>query len=44
MAKIETFMNTLKEITSDLHREAERVDFVKNLLTGKETTAEYINY
>ncbi len=35
---------SLKEITQDLHREAERTEFAKLLLSGKITKKDYANY
>jgi heme oxygenase len=35
---------SLKELTADLHTEAERTKFMKSVMTGTITTAEYTNY
>ena len=35
---------SLKDITKDLHADAERTVFAKKLVTGTFTTEEYANY
>jgi len=35
---------SLKEITKDLHADAERTIFAKKLVTGSVSTEEYVNY